>query len=113
MIRFPARALGLAIVLLWPVPGLAQPAHLPGHWEGLLKKPYSSESCCNLEDCRPTLTRYDGTDLFALTPDGREILVPETAIIPENQVPNGRPGHATLCFRNGVVLCFVFGTPRS
>lgn len=73
-----------------------------------------AESCCNKQDCYPTVIKYEGEQLFAKRrEDGEWLPVPPEKIEKKRDNPDGRnhvcappPNHSQA----GQVFCFTLGT---
>jgi hypothetical protein len=102
--------LGTAYAALAAPPQNADPALAP--WFRDLRHPKTGASCCDLGDCRPSMSRFivkDGArSLQATTPDGDWVDVHEEMVVrPREPNPTGSDILCWLPHRG--VMCFVFG----
>ena len=76
-------------------------------WYHGLKQNGTGVSCCDISDCRPTVTRPDPDGLYydAKTEAGTWVKVPESTILHHIFNPTGQP---VLCWTPYLgVMCFV------
>lgn len=80
------------------------------HWY-LTLKDWQGRPCCDMQDCRPSQSRYRGTDLEVLV-DGEWFKVPPHKVLPQSS-PDLRthvcsPGAASN-YPRGHIFCVVLG----
>ena len=110
------------ICLLFMMPARADTTHghhSHGHdqlhqWYSTLMRPdFPSSSCCNDKDCRPTQTRWNGTQWEAMK-DGRWIRIPDEKIILnrtsiDSQAHICAPPASSPFYSKDYIFCFVPG----
>ena len=99
----------------------AQGQHGQGHaenhdWYKELKQPGTGFSCCNGRsatsegDCRPTRAYLNDDGLWYALLNGRWVPVPPRVVL-QQLAPDGR---SHICAsKNGMIYCFLGGSPKS
>lgn len=64
-------------------------------------------SCCNKEDCRPTVIHWMAGHPYGERKDGTWIRIPEAKIELNRDSPDGR---SHICSVGDTVFCFIYGT---
>lgn len=71
-----------------------------------LTNPTTSVNCCNDRDCRPGNVWRDAAGNIVARVEGREMSVPEAALLPDGMNPH--PPVGMICERDGRFYCVAF-----
>jgi hypothetical protein len=95
-----------------------QTAHGAYHhlYKGIMRPDVKNSSCCSEQDCAPAEAKWDGvTKRWTVLKHGEWVDVPQSKIVPRDQVPDGLGAEPHLCapppswsaYGKDEVFCFI------